>query len=205
MAPIVLYCPFRGFSGFLVLPPGRRGRNPVCKPLPLSMLQMQTGPSRTQPTLALGLFPHFSLLALPPPAPQPRPVWSIIAFAINPTPPTASNVGLGWISLDSGPDSPQFSSIHLNPVGSTCTLPDSPGLRNCQGSAPAPGAAADALVRRHERVSASSLPSFLPRPKPSLSATAAAKEGSGRRFPRPRGKPRTCQNRHWLFRPEPRA
>jgi hypothetical protein len=32
----------------------------------------------------------------------------MIAFAINPTPPTASNVGLGWISLDSGSDTPQF-------------------------------------------------------------------------------------------------
>jgi hypothetical protein len=55
--------------------------------------------------------------------PKPRPVWCRIALAINPTPPAASNVGLAWISLDSGPDSPQFSSIHLNPARLTWTPP----------------------------------------------------------------------------------
>jgi hypothetical protein len=110
-----------------------------------------------------------------------------IAFAIYPHLQPNSKVGLGWIRLDL----PKLAR----------TQPDSPGLRNTPGSAPsarhpvrhsfsdggsflarhsfngggseggAPGAAADALVRRPERVSASSpSPPKAQSPKPKASA-----------------------------------
>jgi hypothetical protein len=50
--------------------------------------------------------------------------------------------------------------IGLDSVGFGWICPNSPGLRNRPGSAPAPGAAADALVRRPKSVSASTPPHF---------------------------------------------
>ena len=142
----VVSCYFRLFSLFFGpggavpprrpdIPPARHGFSggaPVTRPfehtrscLDSSALAWTSCPKVGQAS-SLSLLPLPAHFHSPAPSPQPGPVWSMIALAINPTPATASNVGLAWISLDSGSDSPQFGSIHLHPAGLSLAAPARP-------------------------------------------------------------------------------